>query len=109
MSIFRSYDIRGIYGKDLTDEIMKGIGNALGNHLKADVVLARDCRLSSPKLRDAFVKGFLETGWNVIDAGEIPLGAGMFYGWKTKTAFAYITGSHIPKEWNGIKFFHANA
>jgi phosphomannomutase len=108
MSIFRSYDIRGIYGKDLTDEIMKGIGNALGNHLKSDVVLARDCRLSSPRLRDAFIKGFLETGWNVIDAGELPLGTGMFYGWKTKRAFAYITGSHIPKEWNGIKFFHAN-
>jgi phosphomannomutase len=108
MSIFRSYDIRGIYGKDLTDEIMKGIGNALGNHLKANVVLARDCRHSSTSLRNAFVKGFLETGWNVIDAGELPLGTGMFYGWKTRTAFAYITGSHIPKEWNGIKFFHGN-
>jgi phosphomannomutase len=108
MSIFRSYDIRGIYGKDLTDEIMKGIGNALGNYLKADVVLGRDCRLSSQKLRDAFIKGFLETGWNVTDVGEVPLGAGMFYGWRTKIAFAYITGSHLSKEWNGVKFFHAN-
>jgi phosphomannomutase/phosphoglucomutase len=108
MSIFRSYDIRGIYGKDLTDEIMKGIGNALGNYLKANVVLARDCRLSSQKLRDAFVKGFLETGWNVTDVGELPLGAGMFYAWKNRTAFAYITGSHLSKEWNGVKFFHAN-
>ena len=108
MTIFRSYDIRGIYGKDLTDEIMKGIGNALGNHVKANVVLARDCRLSSKSLRDSFVKGFLETGGNVIDVGELPLGAGMFYGWKTRTSFAYITASHLPKEWNGIKFFHGN-
>ena len=108
MSIFRSYDIRGVYRKDLTGEIVKGIGNALGNYLRADVVLARDCRLSSQKLRDAFIEGFLETGWNVTDAGELPLGAGMFYAWKNRTAFAYITGSHLSKEWNGIKSFHAN-
>jgi phosphomannomutase len=87
---------------------MKGIGNALGNHLKSDVILARDCRLSSPALKDAFIKGFLETGWNVIDVGELPLGAGMFYGWENKTAFAYITASHLSREWNGIKFFHGN-
>lgn len=108
MSIFRSYDIRGVYGKDLTVEVMKGIGNALGNYLKTDVVLARDCRLSSPSLRDAFIKGYLETGKNVVDVGMVPLGAGMFYGWKERLPFAYITGSHIPKEWNGIKFFHGN-
>lgn len=108
MSIFRSYDIRGIYGKDLTEEIMKGIGNALGNYVKSSAVIGRDCRLSSASLRDAFVKGFLETGKNVVDVGEVPLGTGMFYGWKTKTAFAYITGSHLSKDWNGIKFFHAN-
>jgi phosphomannomutase len=72
MSIFRSYDIRGVYGKDLTVEVMKGIGNALGNHLKSEVVL------------------------------------GMFYGWKEKRPFAYITGSHLSKECNGIKFFHGN-
>jgi phosphomannomutase/phosphoglucomutase len=108
MSIFRSYDIRGVYGKDLTDGIMRGIGNALGNHLKSDVVLGRDCRLSSPSLRDAFIRGYLETGRNVVDAGMVPLGAGMFYGWKERLPFAYITGSHLSKEWNGIKFFHAN-
>jgi len=108
MSIFRSYDIRGVYGKDLTEGIMKGVGNALGNHLKSDVVLGRDCRLSSPSLQEAFVKGYLETGKDVVDAGMVPLGAGMFYGWKEGLPFAYITGSHTPKEWNGIKFFHAN-
>jgi phosphomannomutase len=108
MTIFRSYDVRGVYGKDLTEEVMKGIGNALGNYVKGDVVVARDCRLSSKSLRDSFVKGFLETGRNAIDAGEVPLGAGMFYGWKTRTAFAYITASHLSKEWNGIKFFHGN-
>jgi phosphomannomutase len=108
MPIFRSYDIRGIYGKDLTEEVMKGIGNALGNHLKSDVVLGRDCRLSSPSLREAFVKGYLETGKNVVDVGMIPLGAGMFYGWREKLPFAYITASHLSKEWNGIKFFHSS-
>ncbi|MCX6814783.1 MAG: hypothetical protein NTY20_04010 [Candidatus Aenigmarchaeota archaeon] len=108
MSIFRAYDIRGIYGKVLNEEVMKGIGNALGNYIKGNLVIGRDCRLSSASLQDSFVKGFLETGKNVINTGEIPLGAGMFYAWKEKTDFAYITASHLSKEWNGVKFFHGN-
>ena len=108
MSIFRAYDIRGIYGKDLNEEVMKGIGNALGNYIKGDVTIGRDCRLSSASLQDSFVRGFLETGKNVTDVGESPLGAGMFYAWKAKTDFAYITASHLSKEWNGVKFFHGN-
>ncbi|MEM7815627.1 MAG: phosphomannomutase/phosphoglucomutase [Candidatus Aenigmatarchaeota archaeon] len=108
MSIFRAYDIRGVYGKDITENVMKGIGNAFGNYVKGGVVLARDCRLSSPSLKESFVKGFIETGKNVVDCGEIPLGAGMFYAWKTKAEFAYITASHLPSEWNGVKFFHSN-
>jgi phosphomannomutase len=50
----------------------------------------------------------LETGRNVVDVGELPLGAGMFYAWKKGLDFAFITGSHLGKEWNGVKFFHGN-
>ena len=108
MSIFRAYDIRGVYGKDLTEDVMKGIGNALSNFASRDCAVGRDCRHSSRPLQDAFIKGFLETGKNAVDVGELPLGAGMFYAWKENLVFAYITASHLPKEWNGVKFFHGN-
>ena len=107
--IFRSYDIRGIYGKDLDEEIMRRIGNAFGQMAKTDaVVVARDMRLSSKSLKDAFIAGLTSSGKNVVDAGLLPLGVGMFYAWQRKMEFAYITASHLPKEWNGVKFFHAN-
>ena len=108
MSIFRSYDVRGVYGKDITEDIMRGIGNALGNHVRSDVVVGRDCRLSSKNLSAAFIEGVLRAGKDVTDVGEVPLGAGMFYAWREKKEYAFITASHLPKEWNGVKFFHAN-
>lgn len=107
--IFRSYDVRGIYGRDLDEEIMRRIGNAFGQMTKTDiVVVARDMRLSSKQLKEAFVSGLLSSGKNVVDAGLLPLGVGMFHAWQNKMEFAYITASHLPKEWNGVKFFHAN-
>ena len=106
--IFRSYDIRGIYGSDLTDDIMRRIGMSFAAFSKKDVVLSRDSRLSSPALSSAFASGASSAGTRVIDAGISPMGAGMFHAWKSGTEFAYITGSHLPKEWGGVKFFHAN-
>ncbi len=106
--IFRSYDIRGIVGKDLTPEIMIRIGQAFGSYVKEDIVLAHDGRTHSPQLKAAFMEGFLSCGLNIEDAGLLTLGAGMFHAWKNEKIYAYITGSHLTKEWNGIKFFHAN-
>ena len=109
-SIFRAYDVRGIYGKDLTDKTMEIIGNSLARFLEEDrVVVARDPRLSGESLNKAFISGFTKTGKDVIDVGMVPLGTGVLYAWKRKIPFAYITGSHLTKEWNGIKFFHKNA
>jgi phosphomannomutase len=106
--IFRSYDVRGIYGSDLTEEIMEHIGNVFGQYCKGDIVLGRDARTHSKKLRDAFVMGFVKTGKNITDVGEVPLGVGMFYAWQKSKDFVFITASHLPKEWNGVKFFHAD-
>ena len=65
-SIFRAYDVRGVYGKELTEEIMEKIGNALARFLKQDtVVLGMDGRKSSNSLKDAFSKGFVAAGKNV--------------------------------------------
>jgi phosphomannomutase len=108
MHIFRSYDIRGVYGSDLDETIMNRIGRAFALYVKKDVVVARDCRLSSPSLHSAFISGAISQGIKVHDAGMLPLGAGMFHAWRSGKEFAYVTGSHLPKEWNGVKFFHSN-
>jgi phosphomannomutase len=104
--IFRSYDIRGIYGPDLTEEIMQGIGNVFGQ-LSRGIVVARDSRLSSQLLLDSFAKGASQAA-EVVNIGEVPSSAALHFSTSRNMPLAYITASHLSKEWNGVKFFHAN-
>ncbi|MEM5882635.1 MAG: hypothetical protein QXQ77_00105 [Candidatus Aenigmatarchaeota archaeon] len=105
MGIFRTYDIRGIYGKDLTDETAFKIGKALGTFLKGkeSVAVGYDTRASSPALFENFSSGIVSTGCKVISLGMIPNPAAYFYCWKNKTFGCMITSSHSPKDWNGFK------
>jgi len=107
-NIFRSYDIRGIYGKDLDEEIMYRIGVAFASQIKDKVVVGNDMRLSSELLCNAFIDGVVDAGKKVHFVGLVPLGTGMLHAFKNKTDFAYITASHMAKEWNGVKFYHKN-
>jgi phosphomannomutase len=108
-SIFRAYDVRGLYGTDLTEEIMERIGNAFASEFVKDVVVVgRDGRTSSPSLENAFISGVLKAGKNVIDVGMVPRGVYLFWAWRLKKTSAYITASHLGKEWNGVKFAHEN-
>ena len=105
MSIFRAYDIRGIAGKDLTEDVAKNIGKAFGTYVEGgDIVVGRDCRLSSPALRDALIKGLMDSGCNVTDIGMVPTPVLYFaishYG---KDGGIMITGSHNAPEYNGFK------
>ncbi len=104
MSIFRSYDIRGIYGKDLDENIMKRIGATFSSISTETIAVASDMRISSPSLKKAFIEGCNK---KIIDCGCVPLGVGMIHA-LGKHDYAYITASHMPKEWNGVKFFHKN-
>lgn len=104
--IFRSYDIRGVYNKDITEYVMRLIGNAIAQSLNSEtIVVARDARLSSESLNKAFIQGFTETGKNIIDVGEVPNGVALFYSTHKQLPCAYITASHLGPEWNGIKFY----
>lgn len=105
--IFRSYDIRGIYGEDINEEIFDKIGNAFTLVTPKDILIARDARMSSEKLLNAFMNGALRAERTVMNIGELPLGCA--YHWATTQNFelAYITASHLPPQWNGLKFFHA--
>ena len=106
--IFRSYDIRGIYGKDIDEDVMNKIGNVFGQQIKGDTLVARDMRLSSKSLSDAFVSGLTTAGKDVHDLGLVPMAVAMFYAWRNNLTLAYVTASHKPKEWNGVKFFHSS-
>jgi phosphomannomutase len=107
MSIFRAYDIRGIYGKDLTEEIMTKIGQAAGTLFPGTFTIGRDFREHGPKLEAAFVSGLKKTGSNANLIGPCPASLCVFTNWKMgNNVTAYVTASHLPAQWNGVKFFH---
>jgi phosphomannomutase/phosphoglucomutase len=106
--IFRQYDIRGIVDKDLTSEIVELLGRGIGSYFrqknKREVVLGRDCRLSSPPFAEALTRGLLSTGCHVLDLGIIPTPLLYFtIYFKEKEAGVMITGSHNPPDHNGLK------
>ena len=107
-TIFREYDIRGIADTDLLSEDIEQLGRGIGTHLirkvGPNVNLGRDVRLSSPRLRDALLKGLLSTGCNVTDLGIVPTPLLYFSSVHLQSQGAVmITGSHNPAEYNGFK------
>jgi len=106
--IFREYDIRGVVGRDLTDETVLDLARAFGtyyrNHGAARVSLGRDARDSSPRFRDLMVQGLNETGCSVLDVGMIPTPV-LYFTLFTQDVDAgvMITGSHNPSDNNGFK------
>lgn len=106
--IFREYDIRGVVGRDLTDEIVYDLARAFGTffrrHGEERAAVGYDARESSPRYRDIVARGLSESGCHVLDIGMVPtpllyfslfareLGAGVM-----------ITGSHNPADNNGFK------
>jgi len=108
--IFQAYDIRGIYNKNITDEIAFKIGKALGTFLKGreTVCVGFDTRPSSPNLFNNLISGLLSTGCRVISIGMVPNPIAYFFALKNKTFGCYVTASHNPVEWNGFKIFKPN-
>jgi phosphomannomutase len=111
MSIFKAYDIRGIYGQDLTEDVFYKIARAYAQFTKAGkVVVARDCRKSSDSLFAAFSKGLVDEGVDVIDIGLASTPMSYFANAMLKAdGSVMITASHNTKEWNGCKLCRAGA
>src|SRR3989338_8186841 len=108
--IFKAYDVRGLYGRTLTDEIAYKIGKSFVSFLKcSDVVVGYDMRASSPRLARAFAKGANELGADVIDIGMVSTDALYFASGFLKKAAVMFTASHNPGNCNGIKFCRENA
>ncbi len=74
--IFRTYDIRGIVGEDLTEEIVEQIGLGLGQLLSSEgsrsVAVGHDIRDSSAPFAARVRDGLLKSGLDVIEVGEVP-------------------------------------
>lgn len=108
--IFKAYDVRGLYGKNLTDEIACKIGKAFVSFLKCkEVIVGYDMRLSSPKLAKAFAKGANELGADAIDIGMVSTDALYFASGFLKKPAVMFTASHNPGNYNGIKFCREKA
>lgn len=106
--IFREYDIRGVVGEDLSEEIIERIGKAYGTYMrrigKKKASLGRDCRLSSPAFAKAISEGITSTGVNVIDIGMVTTPMVYFSLFNLDVdGGVMITASHNPSEYNGVK------
>ncbi|MDO8577112.1 MAG: phosphomannomutase/phosphoglucomutase [Candidatus Daviesbacteria bacterium] len=106
--IFRGYDLRGVSGVDLSEEVMELLGRAYATFLYQrriwEVVVGRDNRTTSEAYSKAFIKGLLDSGIDVVDIGLSLAQIVYFaqYPLRFKGA-VMITASHNPAEYNGIK------
>ncbi|MDF7676502.1 phosphomannomutase/phosphoglucomutase [Neisseriaceae bacterium ESL0693] len=111
-SIFKAYDIRGIIGTTLSNDIAELIGRAIATEALAQnithIAVGRDGRLSGPELTVSLIKGITDTGINVMDIGMVATPMLYF------AAIQYcggsgvmITGSHNPPNYNGFKMMLA--
>jgi len=112
-SIFREYDIRGIYEKELNEQSVKLIGYFLAKKIKelgGVVAVGYDARTHSPILRDYLASGLNMGGCEVLDMGMVATPVNYFASFvqpkdfnKAVNASIMITGSHNPSNYNGFK------
>ncbi len=109
MSIYREYDIRGIYEKELNEESVTKIGYALASKIEGEYVsVGYDARSHSPILFECLVAGLNAGGKKVLDMGLVPTPVNYFTNYQEwdgviPSASVMITGSHNPSEYNGFK------
>lgn len=109
MSIYREYDIRGIFESELNEQSVTRIGYALAGKIKGEyVAVGYDARSHSPILFEYLVAGLNAGGKKVLDMGLVPTPVNYFtnyQGWDgvIPAASIMITGSHNPSEYNGFK------
>jgi len=110
-TIFKSYDIRGVYPQDFNEEIaFRIIQSYVKIFSPKKVALGKDVREHGPKLFDACLKAFLSAGVDVIDIGTVSTDAFYFAaGTLNVDGGVTISASHNPREWNGLNFCKKNA
>jgi len=106
--IFREYDIRGIAGKDMTENDMVLLGKGIGSYLQRKgnkrISIGRDCRETSDAYSERMIEGLTATGCDVVDIGICPTPVSYFsIRHLNLEGGVMITASHNPKEYNGVK------
>lgn len=109
-SIFKAYDIRGIYPTQINAEVVYKISQAFAKFLKPKtVVVGCDMRLSGEEFKQTTIKALTEAGVDVIDIGLVSTDTLYFAAAFLKTdGGIQITASHNPKEWGGMKMVREN-
>jgi phosphomannomutase len=112
-TIFKSYDVRGVYPSQLNEDVAYAIGRCFVPLLESKptaVVIGRDMRPSGERLSDAFARGARDAGAHVVDIGMVSTDALYFaVGEFSFDGGVMITASHNPAEYNGMKFTRAEA
>jgi phosphomannomutase len=112
--IFRAYDIRGLYNTDISPEIFYKIGLATGKYVTTTIhgkhiAVGNDIRPSSSPLVHTLLAGISAAGIQVNFMGTTSFGQTLFKGWELQQdLIAFVTASHLPPEWNGIKFYYGD-
>ncbi|MFT7218768.1 MAG: phosphomannomutase/phosphoglucomutase [Candidatus Azotimanducaceae bacterium] len=106
--IFRAYDIRGIVGESLSEEIARKIGLAIGSEAtdrgEDSILVGYDGREYSPALAEALIEGITASGQDVVNLGAVPTPVLYYATHNSNTqSGVMVTGSHNPPEYNGFK------
>ena len=111
--VFRAYDIRGVYGRDIVEEDAKLIGLAFATYLGGEgknIAVGWDVRKSSSSLAAALIDGVVSTGVNVFNMGLVPTPLVYFaITHRMLDGGVVVTASHNPPEWNGFKLCRGKA
>src|SRR5262245_31466779 len=110
-SIFKAYDVRGLYPGEINEAVAEQIGRGFVAYLKARRIgVSRDMRVSSPAIAAAFIQGARAQGADVVDYGM--MGTDMMYFAVVRDGLeggVQITASHNPGQYNGMKMVRAGA
>jgi phosphomannomutase len=102
--VFKAYDIRGLVPDDLSPAVVRRIGAAFAEWSKAaKIIVARDCRLTSPELADAIAEGATSRGVDVVDIGLASSDLMYFASGALDLPGVMVTASHNSKQYNGLK------
>lgn len=114
-SIYKAYDIRGIYGSELDEDIAYRTARAYAQLIQAElpnktlhIALGADMRVSSPSLKKSVLQGLLDEGVQVVDIGLVSTPAFYF----AVAQYSYdggmmVSASHNPPQYNGLKLVRA--
>jgi phosphomannomutase len=112
-TIFKSYDVRGVYPSELNEDVAYAIGRCfvpLIGSQRLTVAVGRDMRPSGRRLSDGFARGASEAGADVVDIGMVSTDALYFaVGKFDLDGGVMITASHNPAQYNGMKFTRSQA